>query len=107
MPREVYAMSTGGQAFEITLLPDFNQGDRQTRSFARYAEKNLLASGWISGEKAVLGKSIALESPDRCRPGGHVRLSPAIPRAIARHVQDATQRDLPWLGEDALTFFCN
>ena len=54
-------MSTGGQAFEITLLPEFNQGDRQIRSFAKYADKNLLASGWISGERAVLGKSIALE----------------------------------------------
>lgn len=62
MPREVYAMSTGGQAFDITLMPEFNQGDRTTRSFAKYADKNLLASGWISGERAVLGKSIALES---------------------------------------------
>ncbi len=62
MPKEVYAMSTGGQAFEITLLPEFNQGERQVRSFAKYAEKNLLASGWISGERAVLGKSIGVES---------------------------------------------
>ena len=62
MPREAYAMSTGGQAFEITLLPEFNHGDRAIRSFAKYAEKNLLASGWISGEKAVTGKSIAIES---------------------------------------------
>ena len=46
----------------ITLLPEFNQGERQVRSFAKYAEKNLLASGWISGERAVLGKSIAVES---------------------------------------------
>jgi hypothetical protein len=62
MPKEAYAMSTGGQAFDITLLPEFNTGDRQIRSFAKYADKNLLASGWISGERAVLGKSIALES---------------------------------------------
>lgn len=62
MPREVYAMSTGGQAFEISLLPEFNQGDRLVRSFAKYADKNLLASGWISGERTVLGKSIAMES---------------------------------------------
>ncbi len=62
MPREVFAMSTGGQAFEISLLPEFNQGDRAVKSFAKYADKNLLASGWISGERAVLGKSVAVES---------------------------------------------
>jgi hypothetical protein len=61
MPTEAYAMSTGGQAFNVSLLPEFNQGDRAVRSVAKYADRNLLASGWISGEKAVLGKDILLE----------------------------------------------
>jgi hypothetical protein len=28
---------------------------------AKYASSNLLASGWVSGEKAVLGKDILLD----------------------------------------------
>lgn len=62
MPPDAYVMSTGGQAFEVTLFPDFNKGDRETRSRAAYAGANLLASGWISGERAVFGKSILVES---------------------------------------------
>ncbi|MGH9629190.1 MAG: M14 family zinc carboxypeptidase [Bryobacteraceae bacterium] len=62
MPREAYAFSNGGQAYEITLLPEFNKGDRRVRSVASYAKEKLLASGWISGEKAVLGKSILVEA---------------------------------------------
>ncbi|HBY61428.1 MAG TPA: peptidase M14 [Solibacterales bacterium] len=62
MPKDAIAMSTGGQAFEITLLPDFNKGARETRSVARYASKDLLASGWLSGERAVLGRSLLVEA---------------------------------------------
>jgi hypothetical protein len=54
-------MSTGGQAFEITLLPEFDSGDRAVRVVAKYASSNLLASGWVSGERAVLGKKILLD----------------------------------------------
>jgi hypothetical protein len=59
--RSAYAFSSGGQAWDITLMPDLNKGDREIRSVAKYASENLLASGWISGEKAVLGKHLALE----------------------------------------------
>ncbi|MDX2152257.1 MAG: M14 family metallopeptidase [Bryobacteraceae bacterium] len=62
MPKDAIVMSTGGQAYEITLLPDFNKGDRETKSVARYASKDLLASGWISGERAVLGRSLLVEA---------------------------------------------
>jgi hypothetical protein len=62
MPKEAYAFSNGGQAFEVTLLPEFNKGDREVRVIARYAARNLLASGWISGEGAVLGKPILTEA---------------------------------------------
>ena len=61
MPKDAIAMSTGGQAFDVTLLPDFNKGDRAVRVVAKYATSNLLASGWVSGEKAVLGKNILLD----------------------------------------------
>jgi hypothetical protein len=62
MPKEAIAFSDGGQAFEITLLPEFNKGEREIRAVARYASSNLLASGWVSGERAVLGRSLLLEA---------------------------------------------
>jgi len=62
MPKEAIVMSTGGQAFEVTLLPDYNKGNRETKIVARYANTNLLASGWVSGERAVLGKGILVEA---------------------------------------------
>jgi hypothetical protein len=61
MPKEAIAMSTGGQAFDVTLLPEFNKGEREVNTVARYASSNLLASGWLSGERAVLGKNILLD----------------------------------------------
>lgn len=62
MPKEAFAFSTGGQAFENLLLPEFNKGDREVKIVARYAGSNLLASGWISGEQAVLGRPILVEA---------------------------------------------
>jgi hypothetical protein len=62
MPKDAYAFSSGGQAFDVTLLPEFNQGEREVRTVARYAAKNLLASGWISGERAVLARPILVEA---------------------------------------------
>jgi hypothetical protein len=62
MPKQAYAFSTGGHAWDVTLLKEFNQGDREIRTVATYAKNDLLASGWISGEKAVLGKSILVEA---------------------------------------------
>jgi hypothetical protein len=62
MPMETYAFQSGGQAWDVTLLSDFNKGDRAVRSIARYAQKNLLASGWLSGERVVAGKTILAEA---------------------------------------------
>jgi hypothetical protein len=62
MPQDAIAFLQGGQAYEIGLLEEHNQGDRQIRSVARYATKDLLASGWVSGERAVLGRHILLEA---------------------------------------------
>ncbi len=62
MPKEAIAFSDGGQAFEITLLAEFNKGEREIRSLASYAASNLLASGWVSGERAVLGRHVLLEA---------------------------------------------
>jgi hypothetical protein len=62
MPRDFIGFSTGGAAFEITVAAPYNNGEREIRSIARFAEKDLLASGWLSGERAVLGKHAALEA---------------------------------------------
>lgn len=62
MPKEATATSTGGQAFEITLLPESNQGEREVKAVAWYARTNLLASGWVSGERAVAGKAAVVEA---------------------------------------------
>ena len=62
MREESIAMTTGGQAFESTLLKEANQGDREVKVIARYASRDLLASGWLSGEKQVLGKPILVQA---------------------------------------------
>ncbi len=62
MPDRAIVMVRGGKAFEITLLPSTNQGDHEIRAVADYAASDLLASGWVSGEKAVAGKHILLEA---------------------------------------------
>ncbi len=62
MQKDAIATSTGGQAFEITLLPQFNKADREVKAFAWYARQNLLASGWVSGERAVTGKAAAVDA---------------------------------------------
>jgi hypothetical protein len=54
MPKEVIAFSTGGEAFDVS--------DREAHSVARFATTNVLASGWLSGEKAIAGKSALVET---------------------------------------------
>jgi hypothetical protein len=62
MPPEAYAFTTGGQAWDVTLLREFNKGDREIKPVARYASSNVLASGWLSGERVVAGKHILVEA---------------------------------------------
>jgi len=62
MPKEAIALVTGGQAFEINLAPEDNRGDREVRVAARFAARDLLASGYLSGEAAVLGKPALVEA---------------------------------------------
>jgi hypothetical protein len=62
MPSESMAFQSGGQAWDVSLLSDFNKGERAVRSIARYATKNILASGWLSGEQVVAGRTILAEA---------------------------------------------
>ncbi|MBM3740518.1 MAG: peptidase M14 [Acidobacteria bacterium] len=63
MKPDSYAfLNDGGYAWETSLTKEYNKGDREVRAVARYASSNLLASGWMSGERAVLGKQILVEA---------------------------------------------
>jgi hypothetical protein len=62
MPKEAIAFVTGGEAFDLNLAPGYNQGEREVRVAARFAAKDLLASGYVSGEKAVLGKAALVDA---------------------------------------------
>jgi hypothetical protein len=57
MPKEAIAFSSGGQAFEAN-----SRTDPTVKMVAKYATSKLLASGWISGERAVLGKGVVVEA---------------------------------------------
>ena len=43
-------------------MPEYNKGDREVKTVAKYGSTNLLASGWISGERMVVGRTILLEA---------------------------------------------
>ncbi len=62
MPPEAIAFSSGGAAFEMTVAKAFNKDEREIRSAAKFAGKDLLASGWISGERAIAGKEAVVEA---------------------------------------------
>ncbi len=61
MPADTIAFCGSSRAFETTLLDSENKGEREVRVAARFAERDLLASGWISGEQAVAGKPAVVE----------------------------------------------
>lgn len=62
MPEDGVVFTDGGQAFEITLLDPFNKGEREVRGVARYVESNLLASGWLTGERTVAGRHVVVDA---------------------------------------------
>jgi hypothetical protein len=59
---EVFAFSTGGQAWDVTLLPSEDAGERAVKVLARYAAKNVLASGWLTGERTIAGRAALVEA---------------------------------------------
>jgi hypothetical protein len=54
MPKDAVVFSNGGPILEVT--------GGSAKSVANFARKDLLASGWLSGERSVLGKSILVEA---------------------------------------------
>ena len=61
-PKNAIVFSSGGEAFEITLAPAYNHGDREVRPVVSFATRDLLASGWVAGEKQVHGKQALVEA---------------------------------------------
>jgi hypothetical protein len=61
MPANAYIFSSGGQAYENLLEPEFNKGDREVTVAGRYAATNVLASGFLSGEASVAGKPLLMD----------------------------------------------
>ncbi|MSV28118.1 MAG: hypothetical protein EXQ52_05165 [Bryobacterales bacterium] len=62
MPKDIVAFSSGGHAFDLNIGAAYNKGEREVRTVVRFATSNLLASGWVSGERVVLGKAAMLEA---------------------------------------------
>ena len=62
MPKDAIAMTTGGTAFDITLSPEYNHGEKEVKSIARFASSDLLASGWVTGERTVMGRHALLDA---------------------------------------------
>jgi hypothetical protein len=62
MPAEAIVTSTGGQAYDLTLLNEYNKGEHETKAVVNYAKTNLLASGWVSGERAAAGRPALVEA---------------------------------------------
>lgn len=61
MPEQTNAFMDGGYAFESRTLHDAKGATPTVRTVASYAAKDLLASGWMSGENAVKGKDAVTE----------------------------------------------
>ena len=59
---KIYGFVSGGQAWEVSLLPEENKAEREVRVIARYAAKDLLASGWLSGEGTIAGRPALIEA---------------------------------------------
>ena len=88
-PADIFGFVSGGQAWEVSLVPSEDKGEREVRVVARYASKNILASGWLSGERTIAGRPALVEA----RHGkGRVVLfwvSPAVPWADVGNVRAA------------------
>jgi len=54
MPKDAIVFSSGGPVMDVA--------GAGAKSVVNFARRDLLASGWVSGERAVLGKSILVEA---------------------------------------------
>jgi len=69
-----------------------------SKAVAKYAAHDVLASGWFSGEQAVLRQGHFGGRPPRTRPRRAVWIPAAISGTTIRHVQVPVERHLPGFG---------
>jgi hypothetical protein len=60
MPAEQAGFFVNGRAFDLVRREGAGPGG--VRALARYADKDLLMSGWINGERRIAGKAAAVEA---------------------------------------------
>lgn len=63
MPEMAYAFVRGGKAWQVRLIDRQGPGEQAVRVVARYADKDLLASGWVAGAETVQGKAALVVVP--------------------------------------------
>jgi Zinc carboxypeptidase len=61
VPRETAGFCSFNSAFDIAALPSAAAGAATARVIARYANSNVLMSGWLEGEKVIAGKGAMVE----------------------------------------------
>ena len=88
---KIYGFVSGGQAWEVSLLPEENKAEREVRVIARYAAKDLLASGWLSGERTIAGRPALIEARHGKGRVCALRIPAAVSRADVGHVRAASQ----------------
>jgi hypothetical protein len=62
MPAETIGFSAGGGVFDVKLAGSGEPTDQEVLVAGRFAKKDLLASGWLSGESSVLGRPILVDT---------------------------------------------
>ncbi|MFN0167231.1 MAG: M14 metallopeptidase family protein [Bryobacteraceae bacterium] len=62
MPPEITAFTTTATGYEVTVADGHNKDERLTRAVVSYPQKELLASGWLSGEKSLVGKASLVDA---------------------------------------------
>ena len=61
LPRETAGFCTFNTAFDIAAQSSATSGTATARVIGRYANSNVLLSGWLEGEKAIAGKGAMVE----------------------------------------------
>ena len=105
MPANFTVFAERGPAFDLTNGDDDDDEGEESpaaapvvggkpRIAARFAEKDVLYSGWLLGEGKIAKKGILAEVPLGKGRVIMLGVSRAVPRPAARHVQDPLQHPL-------------
>lgn len=62
MPAEAFGFNSGAQAWEVGYAAGYDSSREPVNVIVRYAKENVLASGWLSGERSIAGKPAVVEA---------------------------------------------